>query len=225
MRKAEDHRSYDATGRRRRSAEAQERALLAACRLFAECGYRETTMEAIASEARMATPTLYAAFGSKHGILSRLLDRLVSGEPGGPSVLATAEAQAVFAEPDQHRALEKFAHQMDVIQDRLGAIYDVMKDAARSESDVAALYGRAQHNRYRNLEALAARLAERGPLRAGLSVKDAGRTIWVLASPEVRQMLLVHSGWSRRRYAEWLADTLCAALLPAPSRAGERRRS
>jgi AcrR family transcriptional regulator len=218
MHKPRPTRTYDATHRRRRTAERQELALAAARRLFAERGYRETTMEAIAAEAGMATPTLYAAFGSKHGILSRLLDRLVSGEPGGPSVLATADARAVFAEPDRHRALRKFAHHMDAIQDRLGPIYEIMKDAARSEPDVARLYGRAQNNRFGNLEALAARLAEREPLRNGLSVEDAGRTVWVLASPEVRHMLLVHAGWTRARYEAWLGDTLCAALLLPPRR-------
>ena len=222
MRKPRNNRTYDATQRRRRSAETQERALSVAACLFRERGYRETTMEAIAREARMATPTLYAAFGSKRGILSRLLDRLVSGEPGGPSVLATAEARAVFAEPEQGRAVEKFAHHMDAIQQRVGAIYDIMKDAARSEPDVATLYRRAQHNRYRNLAALASRLAERGPLRARLSVEDAARTIWVLASPEVRQMLL-DAGWSRQRYAAWLADILGAALLPPSARRDDRR--
>lgn len=214
MRKVKKSRTYDSTRRRQRALENQERALAAARRLFGERGYAETTMEAIAAEAAIATPTLYAAFGSKHGILSRLLDRLVSGEPGGVSVLATARARAVFEEPDRRVALEKFARDMNEIQARVGPIYEAMKNAARSEADVAALYGRAQNNRFRNLQALAQSLAERGPLREGVTVDVAGRTLWVLASPEVRQMLLAHAGWSPDRYASWLADTLIAALLP-----------
>jgi hypothetical protein len=47
----------------------------------------------------------------------------------------------------------------------------------------------------------------------GASVDDAGRTIWVLASPEVRHMLVTHGQWSSERYRAWLEDTLAAALL------------
>jgi hypothetical protein len=89
-----------------------------------------------------------------------------------------------------------------------------MKSAARTEPDVAELYARAERNRFANLEKLAANLAERGPLREGLGVEDAGRTIWVLASKEVRQMLLTHAHWSPERYRTWLYETLAAALLP-----------
>jgi hypothetical protein len=39
-------------------------------------------------------------------------------------------------------------------------------------------------------------------------------------------MLLVDAGWSRGRYAKWLADMLCAALLcPPTSRDRERLRT
>lgn len=216
MRKPREHRPYDASGRRKRAADNQERALAVARRLFAERGYAETTLEAIATEAGIATPTLYAAFGSKRGVLARLLERLVSGEPGGPPVLQTAGAREVFAEPDRWRALHVFAQHMDRILERAGPIHEVMKSAARSDAEVAELYERGQATRSANLEALAARLAERGPLRDGLTVEDAGRTIWVLASKEVRHMLLEHARWSPERYAAWLGDTLCAALLPPP---------
>ena len=92
-----------------------------------------------------------------------------------------------------------FATHMTEIQDRLGPIFEVMKSAARVEPDVAELYARAQQHRYANLEVVARTLAERGPLRPGVTVEDAGGTIWVLASPETRQMLRVHAGWSAER--------------------------
>jgi AcrR family transcriptional regulator len=214
MRKPRKKRAYDATGRRRTAAGNQERVLLAARRLFAERGYMETTIDAIAAEADLSAPTVYAAFGSKHGILSRLIDRLVSGEAGGPSVLSTAQARDVFAEEDPRRLLEKFAGHMAEILERVAPMYDAMKNAARSEPDVAALYARALGNRFRNLHALAERLAARGALRGGVDTEQAGRTIWAVSSPEVRQLLLAHAGWSHERYACWLATTLAAALLP-----------
>jgi len=214
MSKPRKKRTYDATGRRRAAVENKERILFAARSLFAERGYKETTIDAIAVAAGLSAPTVYAAFGSKHGVLSRLLDRLVSGEPGGPNVLGTAHARDVLAEEDPRRLLEKFAQHMAEILERVAPVYDAMKNAARSEPDVAELYARALGNRFRNLHALAERLAARGALRPGVDAEEAGRTIWAVSSPEVRQLLLAHAGWSHQRYASWLATTLAAALLP-----------
>lgn len=223
MTKRKGPRPYDATRRRAHAAARQERVLDAARRLFAERGYAETTLEEIAGEAGVAVPTLYAAFQSKRGVLSRLLDRLVSGEPSAPPVLETEGARGVLAEPDRRRALARFAAHMSAIQARVGPTFEVMKSAARTEPDVAELLARAQRNRFANLERLAARLASLGPLREGLTVEDAGRTIWVMASTEVCQLLRAHAGWTDERYAAWLGDTLAAALLPCEPSPPRRR--
>ncbi len=213
MRKPKKRRPYDASRRQRRAVESREHVLDVARRLFAERGYAETTMEAMATEGEIAVPTLYAAFQSKRGVLSALLNRLVSGEPGEPPILQSAGARTVLAEPDPRRALALFARDMSRIQERVGPTYEVMKNAARTEADVAELFARAQQNRFANLAAVAAQLSARGGLRKGLTVEEAGRTIWVLASPEVRQMLVTHAQWSSERYRVWLEDTLAAALL------------
>lgn len=214
MSKPKRRRTYDATGRQARATANQARILEVATRLFAERGYAETTIDMIATGAAVAIPTVYAAFGSKRGVLSELLDRLVSGESSPKPVLLTDRARAVFEEPNPRRAIALFAAHMTEIQGRVGPIFEVMKHAARTEPDIAELYARAQQNRYQNLEAVARKLAKQGDLRPGLSPKDAGRTIWVLASPETRQMLEAHAGWSADQYRKWLANTLVAALLP-----------
>ena len=181
--------------------------------LFAERGYAETTLDAIATEAEVALPTLYANFGSKRGLLTRLLGHLIRGEPGAASILETAGARAVFAETDPRRALALFAEHMAEIQARIASTYEVMKSAARTEPDVAESFAAAQQTRLAMLTKVAAQVGRSGGLRAGLAVEDAGRTIWVLASPETRQMLVTHGGYTPDAYRMWLADTLVAALL------------
>jgi AcrR family transcriptional regulator len=170
-------------------------------------------MEAIAAEAGVALPTLYAAFGSKGGVVSRLVGRLVSGTPDGQPILQTSRAKEVLAEPDARRSLVLFAAHMNQVLERMGPIHEAMKSAARTEAEVSEVFNRSQERRFANLLAVAERLAQRGALRKSLSVSDAGRTIWVLASAEVRQLLLGHAGWSAEQYEAWLADTLAAALL------------
>ena len=49
--------------------------------------------------------------------------------------------------------------------------------------------------------------------RARLPEDAAGDAVWAVSSPEVYPMLVVDRGWSRRRYSDWLAETLAASLL------------
>lgn len=213
MKKAKKRRPYDASRRQQRAEESRERALEIARRLFAERGYAETTLEAIATEAGIAVPTLYAAFQSKRGLLSALLHRLVSGERGSAPLLETPGAQAVIAEVNPRRVLALFVADVSRVQDRVMPLYEVMKNAARTEPDVAELLTRVQDYRYSNIATVPARLAELGALRQGLSADDAARTVWAVASPDVRQLLVTFAGWSAERYRAWLEETLAAALL------------
>lgn len=206
-------RSYDGSLRRARAADARARVLDAARRLFAARGYAETTLDSIASEAEVALPTLYANFGSKRGLLTQLLGHLIRGEPGAASILETAGARAVLAETDPRRALALFAEHMAEIQARIATTYEVMKTASRTEPDIAEAFAAAQRTRLEMLTKVAAHVARQGGLREGLTVEDAGRTIWVLASPETRHMLVTHGGYTPESYRAWLATTLAGALL------------
>jgi AcrR family transcriptional regulator len=220
-------RIYDSSRRRQQAQETRERLLEAAQRLFAARGYAETTIEAIAAAADVAVPTVYAAFQSKRGVLSALMRRLVAGEEGGPPLLRTAGPRAVLAQTDPRRALALFIDHLSQVQERATSTYEVMKSAARSEPDVGELLARIQAYRFSNITTIPARLAELGALRPGLSEDDASRTIWALASPEVRQMLQTFAGWSADRYRAWLLETLAAVLFPpspAPSALDRKRK-
>jgi hypothetical protein len=89
---------------------------------------------------------------------------------------------------------------------------------------VAELLGRLQAYRFSNIATIPARLAQLGALRPGLSEEEASRTIWAIASPEVRQMLETFAGWSAERYRAWLLETLVLVLLPPASGRATRRR-
>jgi len=127
-----------------------------------------------------------------------------------------------MAETDPRRMLALFVADLSGVQERVIPTYEVLKSAARTEPDVAELLARMQSYRFSNIETVPARLVELGALRPGLSVEDAARTIWALASPEVRQLLLTFAGWSAQRYRAWLEETLAAVLLP-PTSAGSSK--
>lgn len=213
MSRQKRRRPYDASGRQRRASERRERILETARRLFAEQGYAETTLQQIAAGAGVALPTVYAAFRSKRGLLDALMKRLVAGEPGGRPLLETADAQAIAAERDPERMLALFVDHLMNVQDRVIPTYEVLKDAARGDADLAALHTQLQQYRYGNLKSLASRFDRLGALREETDVDDAAWTLWAMTSPEVRQMLQRQAGWSARMYGRWLERTLRGALL------------
>jgi AcrR family transcriptional regulator len=156
---------------------------------------------------------VYAAFRSKRGLLDALMKRLVAGEPGGPPLLATTGPRAIAAERDPERVLALFADHLMSVQDRTIPTYEVLKDAARTDAQIATLHAQLQRYRYGNLRSLASQLHRLGALRNEIAVDDAAWTLWAITSPEVRRMLQTQADWSAAAYRRWLQRTLGGALL------------
>ena len=92
----------------RRTEQALEtrRSIRAAARvLFERDGFAATTVAAIAAEASVSVPTVYATFGTKGGVLREMMDELEALASG-----AEDPGVALFAEPDPQKQLKLFVH-------------------------------------------------------------------------------------------------------------------
>lgn len=214
MSKVKPRRAYDSSLRKQQASQTRMRILDAAQRLFAQRGYPAGTMEAVAAEAGVAVDTVYAAFGSKRGVLQALLNVRVGGDEAELDLLARAGAQAVRREPDQRNQLAAFAADVSSILERARPVDDIIRGAAAVDADIAALRTEAQAYRYRNMRELVSWLAAKGPLRAGLDEEDAAAIAWTMTSPEVHGLLRGVRGWPAERYAAWLKESLTRMLLP-----------
>jgi hypothetical protein len=96
---------------------------------------------------------------------------------------------------------------------RVSPIFEVMRTAAPAEPEVAELLERLLRERMVGMRMVVEALARNAPLRDGCSIEAATETVWALSSPDLHRLVTVHLGWSRDRYARWLASTLSAALL------------
>lgn len=67
-------RTYRSPTRTARAAATRRRILDAAARRFLEDGYRQSTVELIAADARVSAKTVYHLFGSKIGLVKSVLD-------------------------------------------------------------------------------------------------------------------------------------------------------
>ncbi len=206
-------RPYESSLRKAQASQTRMRVLEAAAQLFAERGYATTTMDAIASTAGVATDTVYASFGSKAGVLHRLLDVRVGGDDSPVALLEREGPKAVRALPTQKSQVAGFATDITEILERARPVDDIMRGAAAVDPEIAALRARMQQTRYDNIRQFVSWLAAKGPFRGGMSQGEAGDIAWTLASPEIHGLLRRERGWTKDRYAAWLADTLNRTLL------------
>jgi AcrR family transcriptional regulator len=189
------------------------RILDAAHRLFAKDGYARTTIERIASDAGVATDTVYAVFGSKRAVLSGLMERHVGGDDQPIAVLDRPEPQSVRREPNQRRQLARFVAGVTDAIERSRPIDDIMRSAAAIDPEISTLRRNIQEERLRNMTTLVRWLRSNGPLRGERSVEEAAAIVWTLTSPEVHRLLRVEREWSSERFRDWLGDTLARTLL------------
>lgn len=208
-------RKYDSTRRQAQAGETRRQILEAAHKLFIEHGYAGATIEAIAKEAGVALKTVYAVFKNKWKILVTLLNNSSSnsGEENIP-MLERAGPKAVAQERDQRRQLQMFAQ---VIANNLeGAAYisEIMQVAAKTEADVDKMVQNLNKQRWQHMAVAVQQIVTNGPLQEEMDAAHATDIVWTLTSPEVFLLLTRDRGWSKEKYAEWLADTLIRALLP-----------
>ncbi|HXI96569.1 MAG TPA: helix-turn-helix domain-containing protein [Candidatus Acidoferrum sp.] len=214
MTKVKPKRTYDSSLRKQQAGQTRLRILDAAETLFADRGYPATTVEGIAGAAGVAVDTVYAAFGSKRGVLQALLGVRVGGDEERIDLLERPGPQAVQRERDQKAQVAAFATDVSAILERARPVDDIIRGAAAVDADIAAFRSEAQAYRYRNMRKLASWLRANGPLRAGLTEDDAAAITWTMASPEVHGMLRGARGWTAERYTTWLKDSLTRILLP-----------
>ncbi len=85
----------------------------------------------------VAPDTIYASFGSKSGVLHRLLDVRVGGDEAPIGVLDRPGPKAVRAEPDRRRQLVAFATDITTILERARPVDDIMRSAAAVDPELA----------------------------------------------------------------------------------------
>ncbi len=206
-------RPYRSERRREGAEQTRGRVLEAAAKLFEERGYERASIAAIADEARVSQETVYAHFGNKRTLLGELVRRAVRGGDPRP-VPEQGAPRALAAETDQREQLRLFAADIVLRLERAAPLVATVAGAARSEPELAELLARLHDERRKNLRVLVDALARNGPLR--IDGESALESVWALTSPELHQLLTRVRGWTRRRYRDWLTDTLATLLLDTP---------
>ena len=213
-----------APSRAERTLATRRRMVKAAYQLFCRNGYLGTTINAVATEAGVAVPTVYYTFGTKAALLAESMGAAIVGfdrwrePPPEPidvvQVLPWHEWWADFAAaPTSADALDVFiSHGVGILQ-RVGPLVAAIHGAS-GDAEAAAVTATAEERRvdtYR--EAIRVIAGKPGGLRRGLSLTKATDIIVVLFSAELYQALAVGRGWSHSQCVHFFRQTLTAQLL------------
>ncbi len=210
---AKPKRAYNSTRRRAQARETRLQIIAAARKLFIEHGYSGATIEAIAQEAGVAPETIFAIFGNKRSILAALVQVSVGGDDRPIPLLQRPGPQAVLHEQNPVQQVQRFAEDITGILERVAPVIEVMRMAAKTETEIAEMLRSLLERRWQNLAVFVKNLAAHAALRTELDEATAVDTVWAIASPEMFSLLTAGRGWSRERYAVWLGEALARLLL------------
>ena len=201
--------------------------LRAAYELFCTRGYAGTTMNLIADRAGVAVQTLYFTFHTKGAIIAEVLGACILGfdrwDPRVEAAVATDPAKA-FAElhpwfldferaETQAEALSVFITASVDILERVGPLALVMAAAAASDEQVKKVVDVGEQRRVEGFTVVAEKLARRGKLRRGVTVRRATDILLTILSSETHQQLTADRNWSAAECRRWFQDVLEQQLL------------
>jgi AcrR family transcriptional regulator len=205
-------RRYDSRLRQAQAQRTRDAILDAAQRQFLAAGYAATTIAGIAGEVGVSVETIYKAFGGKSGLVRAIYDRGLTGR--GPSPAYERSDQMREQETDPVTIMRNWGRLTSEVGSVVTPIRLIMRAAAATDPEMAALVQDSDQQRLTRMRHHARFLADRGYLRAGVSVAEATDIMWTCSSVEIYELLVVQRGWSRRRFARFIADFMIASLLP-----------
>lgn len=185
----------------------------AAYALFAEIGYQDATMNAVAERAGVAVQTVYFVFHTKAQLLVEALQLTGGGDERTSDVMARSWIQAVIAATDGPRRLALIAEHGTLIYRRLAPVWPAVL-AAMGEPDVREAWTGIVEGRRQGMGRIIDVMASRGELREGLAPAVATDILFGIHRHELYLAFTQESGWSFDLYRAWTFATLVAQLLP-----------
>lgn len=200
-------RAYSSKIREGHATLTRNRILDAAKRLFQANGLEFVTIENIANEAQVSSPTIYALFQSKRGILRAIMDEALPSEQF--EVLVKAVNQEKCAKKRLLIAA-KIARQMyDAEKEQM----DIFRGVSILSPELKEFEIEREQRRYQRQEPTMRENAENQQLAKNLPLTKARDILWAFTGRDMYRMLVVERGWSSDEYEKWLGEILVETLI------------
>ncbi len=200
-------------GRREQQAAETRRLIVdAARRLFAIRGYGATSIAAIAEEAGVAVPTIYASVGTKLRLLELLNDRIDDEAGVGeliPQLLACGD-------PIEMLRLQTLLSRR--LNEHAGDLIAALRSAATVEPEMAEPYATGIRRHRDGMRATADRLAQLNALRPNITPASAAALLDIHLSPDTWSALTTGHGLSWDDAEDLTLAALARLLLRCDTR-------
>jgi AcrR family transcriptional regulator len=200
-------RAYNSTSRKETARLSRTKILESAKLLFASKGYENTTIEQIAKNSEVSTPTIYALFKSKLGVLRTIMDECF---PQSAHDLLVESGKHETDPKKRISVAAKLARQIydaEVIQSNLlqgaGVLFPELKQLEQERED----------RRYIRLSGALDEMIAEKIIDENLNRTKALDIFWAFTGRDLYRLFVIKRGWSADDYEAWLADTLAQMLL------------
>jgi AcrR family transcriptional regulator len=181
--------------------------------MFVARGYAATSLADIAAAAGVARPTVFAAFGSKSGLLRHVLDQALAGDDEPVPVADRPWFRPVWAATTAGEVLTAYADVCLVIARRAAPLFETVRRAADDAPEAADLWETLQRNRRLGAAMVVRQMQKLGAPASGLDTESATDVLWIYNDPGLYAALVTGRGWAEDTFRDWLADTMRRALL------------
>lgn len=192
---------------RPRDEVARRRVVDVATTLFVRDGYLSTTMSDIAAAAGVAVKTVYAAYGSKLGVLTAAHDRAVAGDDAPTPLLDRPWLLALKDAGSPRAAWADAAPRLTASTARAAPIIGVLQSAG-ADPGVADVLEDLRRQRHTFSLALARILLELPGAAPGGDAHRVADVYYATVSAETYRLLVVERGWSDEAWSRWAHDTV-----------------
>jgi AcrR family transcriptional regulator len=220
-------RRYDGSRRAAQARQLRVDVVDSARELFVTKGYAATTVADVAGAAGVSQQLVFKAFGSKRGLLEKVVDWTLAGDDEPVPMAERPSTIAVREEPTPAGKCALFARHNRLVAARIAPTVSMLRAAADVDGDARSIYRTGEAHRRTACGWFVADLAAAGPLRPGLSEDSATDAVWALAPDLLWTSLVVGAGWEEGAFEQHLAGLVAATvledrLLPAARRFSRR---
>lgn len=197
-------RPYDASGRRAAAEQRRAYVTVTAAALFAEHGWRGTTIAAVAREAEVSPEYVTKTFGGKQALLMAAVRSASFGRGG--SLQEAFAALRLGDEPDVQVRLDRFVEFTCASVVPMAPFLPAMVQGAEEDEHMRAVLGSARAGHVATIRQLVPLLAT-GPVHP-----DTVDELVVLTRGETYLTFASELGWTVARYAAWLRRSIARAV-------------
>ncbi|MEI8081797.1 MAG: helix-turn-helix domain-containing protein [Actinomycetes bacterium] len=206
-------RAYRSPLRATAAQQTRQTMVAAATQLFLERGYAGTPLTAIAEQAGVARPTVFATFGSKAALLKEAVDQALAGDDEDVPVAQRPWFTPVWEATTPADVLRAYAHVCTLIGARAAGLFDVVRSAAHESVEAHDLWTTLQANRRAGAATVVDHVLRMGPvLSPELTRERAIDLLWLLNDPAHHLALVWHCGWDEKEFSTWLAQQMISNL-------------